>query len=86
MRVTNLKVVESTNNRLNDIILNLIETDYMLYSCKNHKINVIDTYYEIEQMKIEFKNTGSMVFWDLHLTVASEKELIFINKVVLIDE
>jgi len=58
----------------------------MEYQCLKTKTKVIDTFYEIEQMIKEYKDTGSMIYWDLHLTVQLENELIFIDKVSLINK
>ena len=87
MRATNLKVIESTGNRLNNKVLKLVQISEMEYGCLKTKIKVIDTYNEIEQMIKEYEyDNGCKVFWDLHLTVQMNDTLTFIDRVSLINE
>lgn len=86
MRVNKLKIIESTNNQFNDIVLNLVRSGEMEYKCFKNNIQVIDTHNEIEQMNKEYQNTGSMIFWDLHLMIQLENKIIWINKVRLNNE
>tara|TARA_R110002111_G_scaffold126215_1_gene190718 strand:+ start:251 stop:511 length:261 start_codon:yes stop_codon:yes gene_type:complete len=86
MRVTKLEIIESTNDQFNDIVLNLVRSGEMEYECYKNDIQVIDTHNEIEQMKKEYENTGSMIFWDLHLMIQLENKIVWINKVRLSNE
>lgn len=87
MTATKLKIIESTNDQLNDKVLELVQISDMQYGCLKTKLIVIDTYNEIEQIKKEYEfDNGSMIFWDLHLTVQMKKALIFIDKISLLNE
>ncbi len=81
MKSTQLEIIESTDDKLNGFLLDLKQTKDMYYTCLKTKIIVIDTHNEVEQMIKEYEDTGSMVFWDLHLTVILNNALIFIDKV-----
>lgn len=72
-----IKVIEGDES-LKGKILNLIQTDDMVYICENTGIRLIDTWQELEEMK---KYSTERHFFDMHLFSDSFKDLQFITEI-----
>lgn len=79
-----MKVIKG-HEAIQNKVLSLIEVDEMLFRCLDSKVTIVDCWGEISMINSIFLNSGCTDFIELNLFIQSDKELLFIDEVEVLN-
>ena len=76
-----IKIIKADDITIKNKILHLVEIKEMIWECSKTKIQIIDTWNEIELIKEWNEKENCFSFYDLHIFYQTETGLNFIQEI-----